>query len=113
MGYTGLTMDTSNTKPIPSDIKTAPISSWGWDAADKEVVGINVCSLIGHLFPDYWDMSKWSTRSYEADRKAILEWCAEHGAHYYARGREDFSLSEAREEALTQGLVRVVYEDLS
>jgi hypothetical protein len=106
-------METNSIKPLPVGLKTETLVTSYFDKEAFGVVGINVCDVLSHLFPDYWDMSKWATRSYEADRAAVLEWCDAHGAHYYARGREDFSLTEAREEAVSMGLARVVYEDLS
>jgi hypothetical protein len=101
-------------KVLAAALKARPITTWGFDVnPTTEVLGINVTAVLDHLFPDYRDMKKWHLRSYEADRVAIEAFCTQHGALYYARGREDFSLTEARELALEAGLSAVVYEDLS
>lgn len=99
---------------LPETLKARPITTWGFEVyPTREVLGINVTHLLSHLFPDYWDMSKWSRRDYAADRAAVKAWCEQHGAVYYAVAREDFSFSEAREAALAVGRSLVVYEDLS
>lgn len=99
---------------IPESLKARPIPAWGFDVHPaREVLGVNVTRVIELLFPNYYDMSKWHLRDFEADRAAIQAWCDANGAVYYARGREEFSMSEAREEALAAGKSLVVYEDLS
>lgn len=99
---------------LPLSLKARPITTWGFSfGPSREVLGINITDLLGHLFPDYWDMSKWHLRDYVSDRATVKAWCDEHGALYYFRDREDFSLSEARELALEANLHIVVYEDLS
>mgnify|MGYP006275711121 CR=1 FL=1 len=102
-------MDT-NPKPLPEGLKTEAISSF---FGGKTVEGINVCHLLEVLYPGYWKQSLYLEVSYEASRVRIESWCREHGAHYYARGREEFSEGEARAEAEALGLTRVVLEDLS
>lgn len=103
-----------NATDLPLSLKAQPINAWGFSfGPSREVLGINITNLLSHLFPDYWDMSKWHLRDYDSDRAAVKAWCEEHGAFYYFRGREDFSLTEARELALEADLRIVVYEDLS
>jgi len=72
---------------------------------------INVCHLLETIFGDGWagDFS----RTYEETQSAIMGWCDANDAHYYARGREDFSHFEAIEEAKQAGKTAVVVEDLS
>ena len=103
----------SNTE-LPTSLKAATIRTWGFSQdPTREVLGINVTHLLTHLFPDYYDMTKWHLRSYTKDRGAVKAWCEANDAVYYAEGREDFSLDEARELAIAAGRTRVVYEDLS
>ena len=70
---------------------------------------INICTLLDVLTPG------WETRfgDYEATSKAVQAWVAEHGAHYYAADREDFSMVKAAFEAERAGKRVVVVEDLS
>jgi hypothetical protein len=99
---------------LPESLKAKPITSYSWEShSTVTILGINITNLLTFLFPDYFDMSKWTSRDYTQDREAVKKWCAENSAYYYARDRENFSLSEAREDAAKQGLKVVVYEDLS
>jgi len=103
-----------NANNLPLSLKARPITTWGFSfGPSREVLGINITDLLGHLFPDYWDMKKWHTRDYATDRAVVKTWCEQHAAFYYVRAREDFSLTEARELALEADLHIVVYEDLS
>lgn len=99
---------------LPESLKAKPITYYAWEGhSDFQVLGVNITNLLTYLFPNYFDMSKWSSRNYEQDREAVRKWCIENDAYYYVRDRENFSLSEAREIAAKQGLKIVVYEDLS
>ena len=102
--------------PIPSGIKTQTVMHYvtPTDPLPGTFTLINICDVIDVVIPGYWNLD-WShpDRDYTASRRKIEAWCAAHGAHYYARGRTDFSQSEAIEEAKARGLDRVVYEDLS
>lgn len=51
--------------------------------------------------------------SYEAECDAVMQWCADNDAAYYAADREDFSLFEAVRTAQAENKFRVVVEDLS
>lgn len=99
---------------LRTTLRARPIDVWGFDTdTSTEVLCINVTAVLDHIFPDYWSPTRRGPRNYEADQQAVLTFCTSIGALYYARDREHFSLSEAREEALNAGLTVVVYEDLS
>ena len=103
-----------STTDLPEALRATVIHCWGFSYEPrKEVLGINVTNLLGHLFPGYWDLKKWHLRDYIKDRAEVQTWCDANDAIYYARDREEFSLEEARELAVKAGKSRVVYEDLS
>ena len=109
-------MDTTTTaQPLPVGLKTETLHAclpMPGEPLDS-VEAINVCDLLEMLYPGYWTAERYLHISYEDSRDLIESWCRLHGAYYYARGREEFSPYEAREEALSYGLRRVVLEDLS
>lgn len=71
-----------------------------------EVIPVHV--LLNAIFPEW--RSAWD---YKEERRRIQEWVNAHDAYYYACGREDFSIAEARNLALEAGKTIVVTEDLS
>lgn len=77
------------------------------DAIDTIEV-IPVAALLNAIFPEW--RSAWD---YKEERRRIQEWVKTHNAYYYACGREDFSIAEARNLALEAGKTIVVTEDLS
>jgi len=113
-GYSGITMAN---KPLPKTLRheIVPADLFSYDAREEhvDVTAINVTHLLDEVIPGYWSMDFRQRPDYETSRRLIEAWCAAHGAHYYARGREDFSLYEASREAVDMGLTRVVFEDLS
>ena len=100
-------------QPLPSGLKTETLVTDIFDRAALGVVGIDVTGVLELLWPGYWDRRLYETLSYEDTRGGILTWCEAHGAHYYARGREEFDTCEAARETVAAGLRRVVLEDLS
>lgn len=72
---------------------------------------INVCDVLGTIFGKDWASDFY--RTYEETQAAIMTWCDANDAHYYARGREDFSRIDAIAEARSAGKTSVVVEDLS
>lgn len=77
------------------------------DAID-DIEVIPVCALRNAIFPDW--RSAWD---YQEERRRIQEWVNAHNAYYYACGRDDFSIAEARNLALEAGKTIVVTENLS
>ena len=70
---------------------------------------VNICRLLDNLFG-----TDWSQRpSYEDSGRAVMRWCKENKASYYAADRENFNLHYACEQAKGQGHNVVVVEDLS
>jgi len=43
----------------------------------------------------------------------LRNWCCRHNATYYARPREDFSIREAREQAVRENKSTVIVENMS
>jgi hypothetical protein len=78
------------------------------DSFDQYKV-VNICHLIDHLFGADW--SKHPT--YEESGKAVMRWCEDNNAAYYAADRENFFIRAACEEASKEGKNVVVVEDLS
>jgi len=70
---------------------------------------VNICRLIDKLFGNNWA----NHPSYEETGKAVMRWCKENKASYYAAPREDFYLRRACEQAKSEGNSVVVVEDLS
>lgn len=99
--------------PLPSDLKTETLVTSIFDRNALDVVGIDIMGIIELLWPGYWEKGLYMTLSYETTRARVEAWCRDHGAHYYARGREQFDECEAAQEAVARGLRRVVLEDLS
>jgi hypothetical protein len=99
-------------QPLPSGLKTETLvtNTDPFDYAAFGVVGIDVAGVLELLWPD---RRLYETLSYEDTRVAIVTWCEAHGAHYYARCREEFDTCEAARETVAAGLRRVVLEDLS
>ena len=111
MGYTGITMAN---KPLPAGLKHELVPSDLFSRTNNvDVTAINVTHLLEVVVPGYWSMDYGVRPDYETSNGLIRDWCAAHGAYYYAMGREDFSLYDAAAEAVALGLDRVVYEDLS
>jgi hypothetical protein len=75
------------------------------------VAVVSVCDLLDGLYGSAWTMDY--TTSYEERQATIMAWCLVHGAHYYARGREEFDELEGIDEARVAGRQVVVMEDLS
>ena len=78
-----------------------------------DVVGINTSHLAEVLFPGYWSQGTFMNIDYDTWMSALTKWCADNSAHYYARGREEFSLCDALDETIAAGKKICVYEDLS
>ena len=74
---------------------------------------INICDLLGQLFPGYWDNLNFLKYDYADTCDKVNKWCEANNAHYYARGRESFFKWEACDEAIALGKTKVVLEDLS
>jgi len=106
-----------NTVPLPAGLKTeiVPSDLFSYDAREvhPDVTAINVTHLLEVVIPGYWSMNRRERPDYTTSRTLVASWCEAHGAHYYAKDREDFSLYEAAREAVDKGLTRMVYEDLS
>ena len=73
---------------------------------------INVCTLMEHLWPGYFDSATFDL-TYEEEGTAIMNWASTNNAHIYCRPREDFFLFEAVDETIAKGLRIVVVEDMS
>jgi hypothetical protein len=106
-------METNSIRPLPSNLKSETLVTSYFDKEALGVVGINICDVLEALWPGYWERELFTRLSYEATLEAILAWCKDHGAHYYARPREQFDECEAAQETVDLGLRRVVLEDLS
>ena len=106
-------METNSIKPLPIGLKTSTLVTSNFDKEALGVVGVNVCDVIDFVIPGYWKMDFNVRPDYETTQAAILAWCKDHGAHYYARDREHFNTCEAAQETVDLGLRRVVLEDLS
>jgi hypothetical protein len=106
-----------NTVPLPAGLKTeiVPSDLFSYDAREvhPDVTAINVTHLLEVVIPGYWSMNLRERPDYTTSRILVASWCEAHGAHYYAKDREDFSLYAAARQAVDAGLTRVVYEDLS
>jgi hypothetical protein len=76
-----------------------------------EVKVINVCDLMDVLVPGW--SSEFGMEAYRRAGAGVMGWVNEHGAHYYAADREDFSMTKAAFEAERAGKRVVVVEDLS
>lgn len=72
----------------------------------SQVRVVNVCDLID-IFCDA------GVHGYKDQSNAVIQWCRNSGAHYYARPKENFFIDEAIEEAKNQNKSVVVVEDLS
>ena len=76
---------------------------------DAPVTMVNVCDLLVHLFPNYFE----APLPYDQRQTAVMAWCADHGAAFYSAPRAIFSHTEAANHALRLGADLVVVEDLS
>jgi hypothetical protein len=76
---------------------------------DAPVTLVNVCDLLVHLFPNYFE----APLPYDQSRTAVMAWCADHGAAFYSAPRALFSRSAAVDHAGRLGAAVVVVEDLS
>ena len=79
----------------------------------RTVATVNICDLLDLLYPGYWSARRYMDLDYAPTQVAIDEWCAAHGAYYYAAPRDEFSVSDAVLIAADRGLSVVVLEDLS
>lgn len=100
-------MDWNN---LPKRVQIKKFNAYDDNDVCTEVQALNVGYVLEHLFPTYWTGER---PDYFASRDAVKQWCEANGAHFYQDGREDFSFFVACEEAVSKGLKRVVYEDLS
>jgi|TARA_Y100000310_G_scaffold338657_1_gene428970 hypothetical protein len=86
-----------------------------FEAYNRETVSfdqykvVNICHLIDHLFGADW--SKHPT--YEESGEAVMRWCEDNNAAYYAADRENFFIRAACDQASKEGKNVVVVEDLS
>ncbi len=77
---------------------------------------VNICDLLITLFgPNHYSTFSGMPGyvEYGAQCAAVIKWCKENNAHYYAADREDFSQYEAQSQAAALNLSTVVVEDLS
>ncbi len=81
-------------------------------AAHPQISVVNICDLMFELYgPDYFNTT--TSRSWDEESKAVIDWCDEHNAYYYAACREDFSIYDAANQAEKAGKILVVVEDMS
>lgn len=93
------------TNPNPESVVSEFLSP-----LNSAVKVINICDLHEAMYGDeYWT----SMRNYDQDCADLKAWCEEHGASYYAEGREDFFVFKGVEQAEQEGNRFVVVEDLS
>ena len=69
---------------------------------------VNICDLMDRLYP----LGHYNV-DYMTSGVATKKWCDENDSHYYARPREDFSITAAMREAIANRKSCVVIEDLS
>ena len=69
---------------------------------------VNIGNLLDRLYPH-----GHHNVDYMRSGVATKEWCDENDSHYYAAPREDFSITDAIQEAVVEGKSCVVVEDLS
>ncbi len=77
---------------------------------------VNICDLLITLFgPNHYSTFHGMPGyvDYSEQNAAVMKWCKENNAHYYAADREDFSQYEAKCQAAALNLSTVVVEDLS
>jgi len=98
----------SQPKPLPTNL---PVENLTFE--DRTVATVNICDLLDLLYPGYWSARRYLDIDYAVTGPAIDEWCAAHGAYYYAAPRDEFSVSDAVLNAADRGLSVVVLEDLS
>ena len=72
---------------------------------------INICALMEHLWPGYFDGK--TNPGFDETGEAIMKWAEENDAYIYSRPREDFFMFEAIDLALAAGKAAVVVEDMS
>jgi len=72
---------------------------------------INVCDLLEHLYPGYFDGE--CNPEYEETGRAIQAWAAINGAEIYCRPRESFFMYQAIEQAIKADKTIVIVEDMS
>jgi hypothetical protein len=76
---------------------------------DAPVTLVNVCDLLEHLFPNYFE----APLPYDQRQNAVMAWCADHGAAFYSAPRALFSPGAAVDHARRLGAALVVAENLS
>jgi len=80
---------------------------------DAGVEIVNDCDLMEILFPGYWSQALYANYSWEEMSCAVVKWCMENDAHYYAREKHEFIIYEAVHEAKDAGKSVVVVENMS
>ena len=106
-----------------------------FEAYNRETVSfdqykvVNICHLIDHLFGADWSnythrkiadslnpkLKTGGTKhpTYEESGEAVMRWCEDNNAAYYAADRENFFIRAACDQASKEGKNVVVVEDLS
>ena len=69
---------------------------------------VNIWNLLDRLYPHGHHNVDYMTSGV-----ATKKWCDKNDSHYYAASREDFSITDAIQEAVVEGKSCVVVEDLS
>lgn len=96
-------MVTSN--PTPESVVSSYLTP-----LNSAVRVVNICILHEAMYgEDYWT----GNRDYDHDCADLKVWCSDHGASYYAAGREDFFVFKSIEQAKAEGNKFVVVEVLS
>ena len=78
-----------------------------------EVNNISICELMDIIFPGYWDNQLYTQMSYDAECKAVSEWCTINNYVLYEKCDEDYFEWEAFQLATTGRYDGVVLSNLS
>lgn len=89
---------------------------WHWVELSRPVFGINICRMLEHIDPEYFeydgDYDGHMAKTELAEQK-MREWAKRNNFCFYAAPREDFSVTAACREAYAGGFDGVIMEDLS
>lgn len=110
--YDGIPCDTKVDNIIVSD-STGELH---WVELDRPVYAINICRLLEHIDPKYFeydgDYDGHMAKTELAEQK-MREWAKRNNFCFYAAPREDFTQREALSMAYDNGFDGVIMEDLS